>query len=112
MTKNIILTENAIKNIKNLKIEYDAINSGLRFGLSGGGCSGYKYILEFEEQSKENDIIFEFDDISVFINSEHINKLNNSVIGWKDTLMESGFDIKNPQAKRPCGCGESIDFND
>ena len=34
MTKNIILTENAIKNIKNLKIEYDAINSGLRFGLS------------------------------------------------------------------------------
>ena len=50
------------------------------------------------------------DGIKVFVKQEHMEKLKNSVIDWKDSLMESGFDIANPQAKRPCGCGESVDF--
>ena len=50
------------------------------------------------------------DGLRVFVKKEHMEKLKNSVIDWKDSLMESGFDIANPQAKRPCGCGESVDF--
>ena len=46
----------------------------------------------------------------MYVNPEHMEKLKNSIIGWKESLMESGFDIDNPQAKRPCGCGESVDF--
>ena len=39
-----------------------------------------------------------------------MKKLKNSIIDWTDTIMESGFKIDNPQAKQPCGCGESINF--
>ena len=110
MNRMINVTKEAITNIRILQSEYDAIGHGMRFGLSGGGCSGYKYILEFEEHPQENDIIYEFDDIKIYLSKTHLDKLKNSTIDWKDSLMESGFDILNPQAKRPCGCGESVDF--
>ena len=75
----------------------------------GGGCSGYKYIIELENEPDDT-IIFEQHGIQVFVNTEHMEKLKNSTIDWVETLMESGFKIENPQAKRPCGCGESVDF--
>jgi len=106
----IRLTPDAIVNIINLQKEYDAVGKGLRFGLSKEGCSGYKYVLEFEEKPMVDDMVLKFDDIIIYVNKSHLEKLKGSVIGWKDTLMESGFDIDNPQAKQPCGCGESVSF--
>ena len=106
----INLTNQAIKNIQRLQEEYGSVGCGLRFGLSGGGCSGYRYVIEFEKDSEPGDTILDFNGIKVFINISHIEKLKGSTIGWKESLMESGFDIDNPQAKRSCGCGESVDF--
>jgi iron-sulfur cluster assembly accessory protein len=108
----INVTPTAIDNIIDLRSEYGGPDWGLRFGLSGGGCSGYKYVLEFEEGATDTDHVFEFADgtVKVFVNPEHMEKLKNSTIGWAESLMEAGFDIENPQATRPCGCGESVDF--
>jgi len=55
-------------------------------------------------------MVFEFEGVQVFMSNEHVDKLKNSTIGWVESLMESGFDIDNPQAKRACGCGESFDL--
>jgi len=107
----VTLTPTAIENVVAMRAEYaGGPDWGLRFGITGGGCSGYKYVLEFEETPGSNDEVFAHDGVDVFVDREHMEKLKNSVIDWKDTLMESGFDITNPQAKRPCGCGESVDF--
>lgn len=106
----IDITDEAVENIIRLQQEYDAAGFGLRFGLRGGGCSGYKYVLELESGPDDEDLIFEHNGVQVYVNPEHMEKLKNSTIGWKESLMESGFDIENPQAKRPCGCGESVDF--
>ena len=106
----VFVTPAAVENIKRLQQEYDANEFGLRFGISGGGCSGYKYIIELESEPDPEDSVFEFDGVRVFVNNDHMDKLKNSTIDWKDSLMESGFNIENPQAKRPCGCGESVAF--
>lgn len=110
----IHVTEFARENILDLRSEYGSPESGLRFGITGGGCSGYKYVLEFEDAAQENDLVFEFAAeqgvIHVFVNPEHMERLKNSTIDWKESLMDAGFDIVNPQAKRACGCGESVDF--
>lgn len=107
----ITVTPGALESIKDLRSEYGEAGWGLRYGITGGGCSGYKYILEFEPEPEPDDLVFDQgEDLRVFVKSEHMEKLKNSVIDWKDSLMESGFDIDNPQAKRPCGCGESVDF--
>ena len=104
------MTPSAGENIKRLQSEFDMPGFGLRFGLSGGGCSGYKYVLELEETHEDEDQVFDFDGVKVFLSPDHVEKLQNSTIDWVDTIMESGFQIDNPQAKRPCGCGQSVDF--
>ena len=110
----INITKIALNNIERLQKEYGCVGDGLRFGLSGGGCSGYKYIIEFEDDKQLDDIVYNIGNenykISIYISHNHINKLKNSTIDWTETLMESGFKIENPQAKQPCGCGESINF--
>lgn len=107
----IHVTDVALTNIRNLQKSMDATGFGLRFGYTSGGCSGNKYIIEFEDEADAEDLIFTFEDVQVFVNKEHMAKLKNSTIDWKDTLMESGFNIENPQAKRACGCGESVDLS-
>jgi iron-sulfur cluster assembly accessory protein len=109
--EQIFLTDNARESIRGLAEEYGGPGWGLRFGLTGGGCSGYKYVLEFEESPADEDRIYEFGEgVRVFVSPAHMEKLKNSTIDWKETLMEAGFSIENPQAKRPCGCGASVDF--
>lgn len=107
----VALTENAIQSLRRLQDEYEMEGYGLRFGYTGGGCSGYKYVLELEEAPVEGDEVIEVaPGVRVFLNAEHKEKLQNSTIDWVDTLMEQGFRIVNPQAKNACGCGESVDF--
>jgi iron-sulfur cluster assembly protein len=107
---NITISPEAIVNIKRLQKEYGAVGNALRFGLSTSGCSGYKYILEFEEHPSDSDVVLESEGIIIHVNESHRNKLKDSVIGWKETSFLEGFHIDNPQAKQPCGCGESINF--
>ena len=107
----IHLSNEALENIRFLQKEMEAEGFGLRFGYTGGGCSGHKYIIEFENEPDEDDLIFKFEDLQVFVKEEHMGKLKNSTINWKESLMESGFEIDNPQAKRACGCGESVDLS-
>ncbi|MBL8617576.1 MAG: iron-sulfur cluster assembly accessory protein [Deltaproteobacteria bacterium] len=106
----IHITADAAENIVELAKEYGEEGWGLRFGLTGGGCSGYKYVLEFEESAADDDLVFGQGEVRVFVSREHMAKLKNSTIGWKDDMMAAGFEIENPQAKRPCGCGASVDF--
>lgn len=106
----IHVTDVALTNIRQLQTEMDAVGFGLRFGYTDGGCSGNKYIIEFEDAPNDDDLVFDFTDVQVFVKKEQMVKLKNSTIDWKDSLMESGFDIDNPQAKRACGCGESVDL--
>ncbi len=106
----IHVTENALNNIRALQASMEAEGFGLRFGFTSGGCSGNKYIIEFEDAPEPDDLVFDFEGVQVFVKTEHMEKLKNSTIDWKESLMESGFDIDNPQAKRACGCGESVDL--
>lgn len=106
----INVTNEALSNIQFLQREMEAEGFGLRFGYSDGGCSGNKYIIEFENEPDEDDLIFEFQGLQVFVKESQMPKLKNATIGWKESLMEAGFEIENPQAKRSCGCGESVDL--
>jgi len=104
------ITKKAKQNIIVLRKTYGTESAALRFGLSDSGCSGYKYILEFDDITNDNDIVFSFENFNLIVSESHIDLLKNSTIDWKDSLMEAGFDIINPQAKQPCGCGESVNF--
>ncbi len=103
------LTDSAITHVKRLLTENQMDGYGLRFGLQGGGCSGYTYDLGFEESPQPEDEVHEFDGVKVFVNPLHVQYLRGSEVDYRDELIGAGFHIENPNVKRSCGCGTSFD---
>lgn len=107
--RTVELTSGAVIAIRKMLADNEMPGFGLRFGLQGGGCSGYSYQLEFEEAPQPDDEVFDFDGVQVFMNSLHIQYLRGSVVDYRDELIGAGFHIENPNVKRKCGCGTSFD---
>ena len=83
----IQVTESASERIRDLLGKEGKLDThGLRLKVVGGGCSGLRYELAFDDRFKDGDTTLDF----------------------VDTLQESGFKMVNPNAKTTCGCGESF----
>lgn len=77
----------------------------LRVTVLGGGCSGFKYQLEFDDQTAADDVTFR----DVVVTDEgSLPFLENALIDYERSLMGSSFKIKNPNAASSCGCGKSF----
>lgn len=102
------LTSGAIEQLKNIQSEQSIPDThGLRVGVKGGGCSGFSYILGFDEE-KENDQIFYIDGIKVLMQKSHGIYLLGMEIDFIDGLNNRGFSFSNPNASDTCGCGTSF----
>ena len=80
----------------------------LRVGVVPGGCAGLSYDLRFQKEPYENDVVLKFGDLQVLVNPESTTFLKGIEIDYVDTLKESGFQYRNPNAKSSCGCGTSF----
>ncbi len=104
----ISLTDGAVVQLKRLMTEKDVPeNYGLRVGVKGGGCSGFSYLLGFDER-KEKDEVYEVNGITVFMEKAHGIYLLGMEIDWMEGLSNRGFTFKNPNATESCGCGTSF----
>ena len=107
-TSPIKLTQGAITQLKRIREEQQVpADFGLRIGVKGGGCSGFSYMLGFDEQ-KERDTIYESDGIRILMDKAHGLYLLGMEIDWHDGLNNRGFVFNNPNAKETCGCGTSF----
>ena len=104
----IQLTDQAIEKAKNLMVSNNKAGCGLRIGISGGGCSGLSYKMDFEEKPGEGDRVFELSGLKVFVDPKAYLYLNNITIDYHSDMMSSGFTFNNPNAKTTCGCGTSF----
>jgi iron-sulfur cluster assembly protein len=80
----------------------------LRVGVVGGGCSGLSYKLDFDNESKPMDQIFEDNGLKVVTDLKSFLYLVNTTLDFSDGLNGKGFYFSNPNASRTCGCGESF----
>ena len=104
----ITLTEGAVKQLLRIRDEQNIpADHGLRVGVKGGGCSGFSYILGFD-QAKDNDETFEINGIPVLMQKAHAIYLLGIEIDWHEGLNNRGFTFNNPNAKDTCGCGTSF----
>ena len=116
------VTETAAKEIESIikqqSLEADAIH--LRVGVKGGGCSGFSYLLDLTEHTKESDELWDFDftlgeqdesrdfHLKVVCDPKSYLYLNGTEIDFKDEVMGRGFVFNNPNATNTCGCGSSF----
>ena len=82
--------------------------SGVRLGVKGGGCSGMSYVIEFCDQPRSRDKIFEVEGAKVYVDPKSLIYLNGTTFDYLDTFQQKGFKFVNPQVKSECGCGESF----
>jgi iron-sulfur cluster assembly protein len=80
----------------------------LRVSVVGGGCSGLSYKLDFDNESKPNDQVFEDNGVKVVTDLKSFLYLVNTTLDFSDGLNGKGFYFNNPNASRTCGCGESF----
>jgi iron-sulfur cluster assembly protein len=104
----INITDKALQQIKAIShAENPDGTKGLRLAVTGGGCSGLSYKIEFGAQ-KEKDNILDFGGVKVLVDPKSVIYLKGIVLDFKDGLNGKGFVFDNPNAKNTCGCGESF----
>ncbi len=111
-TESITLTDAAIGVIKNLLVQKNVPDYGLRVFVSGGGCSGLQYGMALEPEARPYDNVFEQGGVKVFVDPTSMMYLNQATIDYEDSLMGGGFKIDNPNAVSACGCGHSFKTKD
>lgn len=80
----------------------------LRVGVVGGGCSGLSYKMDFDNEIKPMDQVFEDKGIKIVTDLKSFLYLVNTELQFSDGLNGKGFYFSNPNASRSCGCGESF----
>jgi len=103
----ISITEQAARKIQTLLAEKGVADGGLRVKVVGGGCSGLTYKMEID-QPRDGDKIFEHNGAKIVVDRKSFLYLKGTELDYKEELMASGFNLRNPNVKRSCGCGASF----
>ena len=107
-TETVVLTEAAGATIRNLLVQKNVPDYGLRVFVAGGGCSGMQYGMALEAEARDYDHVIEQDGVKVFIDPSSMMYLEGATIDYVDSSMGGGFKIENPNAVTSCGCGSSF----
>ncbi len=104
----ITVTEKAVKQLKIAMKSAGDENQILRMSVEGGGCSGMTYKMDFDNQQQEFDKVFESNGLKIVCDLKSWLYLKDIEVDYSNDLLNGGFQIKNPNADRTCGCGTSF----
>ena len=107
----ILVSDKAKAKVKQLMLDAEITNDStyfLRVGVVGGGWSGLSYKLDFDNEVKPMDQVFEDNGVKVVTDLKSFLYLVNTELDFSDGLNGKGFYFNNPNASRSCGCGESF----
>lgn len=109
-TMALDVTENAAVEIKKFMGSEEGLpeTAGLRVRVVPGGCSGFQYSLNIEEESKQGDHIMDAHGVRLFVDMFSAQYLAGVKIDYVTNVMGSGFTFENPNATGGCGCGSSF----
>ncbi len=104
------VTDPAVAEIKKFMQQEEGLpaTAGLRVRVVPGGCSGFQYSLNIEEESRAGDHVFDKDGIRIFVDMFSAQYLEGVQIDYVSNMMGSGFAFNNPNSTGSCGCGSSF----
>ena len=107
---NVEVTVSAAEEIKKFMTGEDDLpeTAGLRVRVVPGGCSGFQYSLNIEEESRQGDYIIEKQGVRLFVDMFSAQYLDGIQVDYTSNMMGSGFTFENPNATGGCGCGTSF----
>ena len=105
----LFVADSAKEKIQEL-LDSEGLNAEyfVRVSVTSGGCSGLTYQMDFDNESRPNDQIFEDNDVKIVTDLKSFLYLCNTTLEFSGGLNGKGFYFNNPNAARTCGCGESF----
>jgi iron-sulfur cluster insertion protein len=83
--------------------------SHLRLSVSGGGCSGFKYLYTFESGAlAPDDVVVQLNGATLVTDNMSLRFIQNATLDFVQDMMGSRFMVTNPNASSSCGCGTSF----
>lgn len=104
---SITVTDRAAKHVNN-SLAKRGKGVGLRLGVRTTGCSGLAYKIEFVDQAEDDDVRFESNGVTVFVDPKSLAFLDGTELDFAREGLNEGFKLNNPNVKNTCGCGESF----
>ncbi len=107
---DVSLTELAATEVRKFleQEELSLESAGLRVSVRPGGCSGFEYGLDIEEDPRADDFVFDQHGVRLFVDPFSAQYLGGVVIDYHTSFQGSGFTFENPNATGGCGCGSSF----
>lgn len=102
------LTDKAAAQIKILLAQRGKESFGIRIGVKSGGCSGFKYFIEYADEKKQFDEILQDKGVTILIDPKALLYLLGTNMDYIEEQFKSGFTFTNPNEKAKCGCGSSF----
>ena len=107
-TSPVAFTAKAVEMVKNAMAQENLTDYGIRVGVVGGGCSGFQYSMDFENEQKDGDQVFEQGGIRLYVDPMSAMYLQGVTVDYVVGLQGAGFKFVNPNARNTCGCGQSF----
>jgi iron-sulfur cluster assembly protein len=105
----VLLTAKALKMVKLTRDEEGmGADCGLRIAVRGGGCSGFEYALDFDNEVRDSDTVLEYDGLKLYVDPISGRYLGGTLIDYSLGMTGTGFKFHNPKAVGTCGCGSSF----
>ena len=103
----ISLTESAASRVRNY-LQNRGEGIGLRLGVTKTGCSGYSYVINYAEDIKDADIVFEDKGVTVVVDAGALPLIDGTEVDFVKSGLNEAFSFRNPNVTGECGCGESF----
>ena len=107
----IYLTEDCAEILQKNMASENPPPEYVRFGVKGGGCSGFTYTIDFDSRPRKFDLEFESYGIPLLVDKKSHLYIKETTIGWSNELQDKGFKFDNPHAKGACGCRTSFQID-
>ncbi len=103
----ILLTDSAADRVRT-HLEKRGSGVGLRVGIKKTGCSGFAYVVNYADEIRPEDAVFDAQGVTVVVDPASLPLIDGTLVDFVKQGLNEAFKFQNPQAKGECGCGESF----